>query len=103
MPQSLANVLLHIIFSTKNRQLIIDESIERELNAYVATVSKTSGCPAVKIGCASDHIHILCNMSRTLTIAKLVETIKSDSSAWMKSKGPQYAEFYWQSGTERSP
>ena len=98
MSQSLANVLLHVIFSTKNRDPFIDETIAPELYAYMATALDTFGCPAVKIGGASDHVHILCNLSRTKTIANLVETAKTDSSSWLKTKGPQFTRFYWQSG-----
>ena len=58
MPQSLANVLIHVIFSTKNRYPFIDPGIENELYPYLATACRTCHCPAIKIGGTADHVHI---------------------------------------------
>jgi REP element-mobilizing transposase RayT len=46
----------------------------------------------------SDHVHILCRLSRTLTIAQLVRELKRESSKWIKTKGRDYARFHWQEG-----
>lgn len=98
MAQSLSNILLHIVFSTKNRQPFIDESIERELFKYVATVARTLHCPTHGIGAADDHIHIACSLARTMAVSQLIQEIKQDSSQWMKRQGTSYAEFAWQNG-----
>ncbi len=98
MSQSLANVLIHVIFSTKNRYPFIDPEIANELYHYLATACRTCHCPAHKIGGAADHIHIACSLARTVSIAKLLEEIKSDSSRWIKSKGSRYSGFTWQGG-----
>lgn len=98
MPQSLSNVLLHIVFSTKNRQPWIDAEIEQELFPYLATICNELGCPAHKIGGADDHVHIACSLSRTVEISKLLATIKANSSRWIKSKGPRFEHFAWQNG-----
>ena len=96
--QSLANVLIHLIFSTKNRYPFIDPGIENELYPYLATACRTCRCPALKIGGSADHIHIACSLARTISIAKFLEEIKADSSRWIKTKGPRYAGFAWQNG-----
>jgi putative transposase len=98
MAQSLSNILLHLVFSTKNREPFIDESIERELFKYVATVARTLHCPTHGIGAANDHIHIACTLARTVTVSKLIQEIKQDSSQWMKRQGPAYVDFAWQNG-----
>ena len=98
MPQSLSNVLLHIVFSTKNREPLVDELIEPEVHAYLATVCKSIGCPAHKIGGTDDHVHIACTLSRTVPISSLVQEIKQDSSKWMKTCGEKYRSFAWQNG-----
>ncbi|MDZ4657149.1 MAG: IS200/IS605 family transposase [Bythopirellula sp.] len=98
MPQSLSNILLHVVFSTKHRQPWIDVEIEAELAPYVATFCKTLNCPSHAIGCADDHIHIGCTLSRTITVSKLVQELKQDSSKWLKTKGEKYADFAWQNG-----
>ena len=98
MAQSLSNVLLHRVFSTKNRSPWIDLEIEVELFKYVAGICRELSCPSHKIGGADDHIHIACSLSRTIAISKLVEEIKTSSSKWIKTKGRQYADFGWQNG-----
>ncbi|MCA9238425.1 MAG: IS200/IS605 family transposase [Planctomycetales bacterium] len=98
MPQSLANVLLHVVFSTKRREPWIDEAIESQLHAYLATACHSMECPPHKIGSADDHVHLAVSLGRTTTIAALVQHVKQDSSRWFKTKGPAYAEFAWQNG-----
>jgi REP element-mobilizing transposase RayT len=98
MPQSLANILVHLTFSTKERRPLIRPEVADELYRYLATVSTTCGCPPHKIGGTRDHVHILFSLSRTITVAKFVETVKTDSSKWIKGKGPELAAFAWQNG-----
>ena len=98
MPQSLSCILVHIIFSTKNRVPFIDASLEKELHPYMSSIFNTLGCPARALNGTMDHVHILCSMSRTRTIADVVEEAKTGSSKWAKTKGPQYRKFYWQKG-----
>ena len=98
MAQSLANILVHLIFSTKNRARLIRPDVEDALWRYLAKACKTCGCPAHKIGGTEDHVHIVCNLSRTITVAKLLEEIKKSSSQWIKTEGPQLAQFSWQAG-----
>jgi REP element-mobilizing transposase RayT len=99
MPQSLAHLYVHIIFSTKHRQTFITERIEKELYAYIAKILYDE-CysPAVVIGGDRDHIHILLALSRAWSIAKIVELIKKRSSKWMKTKGRDLSGFQWQTG-----
>lgn len=98
MPQSLVRNYIHIVFSTKNRQPFIDKQIEKELYAYIGGICKNLECNPIIIGGYSDHIHILCLLSRKIALMKLVEETKAHSSKWMKTKGIQYADFYWQNG-----
>jgi putative transposase len=99
MPQSLAKVLLHIVFSTKNRApMLRDSSIRTELHTYVAGVLQSIDCPAIIGGGVEDHVHILCLLSRTRTIAQLLEETKTATSKWIKSKGTAYKDFHWQNG-----
>ncbi len=98
MPQSLSNVLIHLVFSTANRTDWINADIEIEVHSYLATSCRTLGCPCIKIGGTENHVHILCRLSRTITISKLVEQIKTASSKWIKTKGNQYELFAWQKG-----
>jgi REP element-mobilizing transposase RayT len=98
MPQSLSNILLHIVFSTKNRVDSISEEIEAELYAYIASICKSYKCDLIKIGGTSNHIHILCTLARTVSVSTLIEKLKSGSSKWIKTKAEELELFSWQSG-----
>jgi REP element-mobilizing transposase RayT len=98
MPQSLAHVLIHTIFSTKNRQPFIDDNIAPELYDYLGGTCHKLGCTPLKVGGYNDHIHILCGLSRTIAIMDLMEEVKKRSSKWIKGKSEQYNGFYWQDG-----
>lgn len=97
MPQSLSQIYIHLVFSTKIRQPFISDEIGPELYAYMAKVLYDEcKSPAKIIGGMEDHAHILLNLSRTWTMAKVVESVKTSSSKWMKTKGVRL--FSWQSG-----
>ena len=98
MPQSLAKVHLHIVFSTKNREPLIHADVERELYAYMASICEELKCPVSKIAGIEDHVHIACCLSRTITIATLLEEVKRSSSKWIKTKSSAYKKFAWQIG-----
>ena len=98
MPQSLSKILLHIIFSTKNREDFIRPEIESELYAYMASICNEYDCHAHKIGGVENHVHIACNFSRTISVSKLLEYVKKSSSKWIKTKGEIYRNFFWQNG-----
>lgn len=98
MPQSLVKNYMHIVFSTKNRQPFIKEEIQDELYAYIGGICRNLECHTQAIGGVEDHIHILCNLSRKIALMKLLEEVKSHSSKWIKTKGVEYENFYWQRG-----
>jgi REP element-mobilizing transposase RayT len=98
MAQSLANIYVHLIFSTKNREPLIRDELRVELHAYMATVLANLKCPAVLINSVEDHVHILFNLNRTTTLANVVEEVKKSSSKWMKPKRADLAFFSWQAG-----
>ena len=98
MGQSLVNNYIHIVFSTKNRQPFIQPPVEAELHHYLGGICNNLGCQVIKIGGYTDHVHILCMLSRKIALMKLLEEIKSHSSKWIKTKGDSYRNFYWQEG-----
>src|SRR5690606_13352098 len=89
---------VHIVFSTKHRQKLIQESIERELYAYLGGILNRMECLPIKIGGYTDHMHLLCMLSKKHALMKVVEEVKSHSSRWIKTKGEDYKHFYWQNG-----
>ena len=98
MPQSLARLHVHVVFSTKNRERIITDVVRVPLHGYMATVLKNLGCAPVLINSVEDHAHLLFDLSRTVAISRAVEDIKKASSKWIKTQGPEFLDFAWQAG-----
>ena len=89
---------MHIVFSTKNRAPLILPPVEAELHNYLGGICNKLDCSVIKIGGFNDHVHILCLLSKKVTLMKLIEEMKSHSSKWIKTKGVGYENFYWQDG-----
>ncbi len=99
MSQSLSNVLVHIVFSTKERQpLLRDAALRAAMLKYLATVSARLRCPVITVGGVEDHVHVLARQARTMTLADWVKELKRSSSLWAKDPPHQAAVFQWQAG-----
>lgn len=99
MPQSLANVLLHVVFSTKQRKPFLKTPALRDtMTGYLIGTLQNLDCPSIIVTPVADHVHILCNLSRTLSIAKLIQDVKTSSSARIKEEGGAAEDFAWQNG-----
>jgi putative transposase len=98
MPQSLSRILVHLIFSTKDRVPVLSPEIRSELHPYLAVVLREFGCPSLQVGGVEDHVHCLFGLSRTRTVAQVVENVKTTSSKWIKTKGVAFSEYHWQAG-----
>jgi|SRR5689334_15031502 len=96
MPQSLAKVLIHVVFSTKERRPFLRDTVLRaELHSYIGGILNQLDCQSIAVGGVEDHVHGLACLSRTRPVAEMV---KRGSSLWIKQKEPTLAEFAWQSG-----
>jgi putative transposase len=98
MPQSLSKVILHIVFSTKNRECWLESNVRSRMHAYLATICRDLGAELVHVGGVADHVHIVTTLPRTLSQAELVEQIKKMSSKWIKTLDARYRSFFWQRG-----
>jgi putative transposase len=98
MPQSLSKILLHLVFSTKNRQPWIAEPVQPKLHAYLAGACRALGSEAYRVGGTDNHVHIGCTLPRTLAVSTLLEEIKKPSSQWMKQQDGIADGFCWQAG-----
>jgi putative transposase len=98
MSQSFVQIYVHIVFHTKDNIMLIREDIENELFSYLGGILKNYKSIPLQIGGTSDHIHILCTLPKTMTLADLAEAVKKSSSKWIKTKGVHYRNFYWQDG-----
>lgn len=100
MPQSLANVLVHLVFSTRNREPLL-AGVERmqALHAYLGGISARLECPTVAIGGMPDHVHLLARMSRSISLADWVKELKRASTVWIREQPwPDAGAFHWQAG-----
>lgn len=98
MPQSLSKVYAHITFSTKSRKNLIDDKIESKLYSYLGGICKELECNPIQVGGYKNHVHILCLLSKKIAQMDLIQQLKQSSSGWIKTKGEQYSDFYWQNG-----
>jgi putative transposase len=99
MPQSLAKVIVHIVYSTKNREPKLNEpQLRRELYAYNASILSNTDCPVIVMGGVEDHVHILCLLSRKLSIMDVIKKSKTETSKWLKKKEGALQDFQWQAG-----
>jgi putative transposase len=98
MPQSLSYLLTHIVFSTKDRAPVLDVAVRPALHAYLATVARNVDCECFRVGGVADHVHLAVRLSRTITMAQLIEELKTSSSKWLKTQSPALAAFAWQRG-----
>ncbi|PYV86021.1 MAG: transposase [Acidobacteria bacterium] len=88
MPQSLAQILVHLIFSTKNREPILSDDIRPEC----------MDSPSILINSVADRAHVLFHLSKNQPLCNVIEVVKKDSSKWIKTKGKAYRNFHWQNG-----
>jgi REP element-mobilizing transposase RayT len=95
VPQSLSRVLVHLVFSTKNRAPFIAAEHRDRVFEYLGGTLNAIKCPVVIVGGMSDHVHLLFVQARTLSLSEIVEQVKKESSKWVKEVIP---DFYWQNG-----
>ena len=95
MSQSLAQIYLHIVFSTKERrEFLQDRSIRDEMHHYLGGTCNGLDCLVLCVGGVADHVHILCRLGRVISVADLVKELKRESSKWVKTKGADLGEFH---------
>lgn len=98
MPQSLAKVYLHAVFSTKNREPALSPAWRHELFQIIGGLTNNLGCQSLIVGGVEDHVHMLFMLSRTATISDVIKQVKTASSAWVKEAHSRAKPFYWQAG-----
>ena len=99
MSQSLAKIIIHTVFSTKERiPFLRDSDLRRELHKYLGGILKHQDCQPIIVGGVEDHVHLLSTLSRTCEPARMVKEVKRSSSVWIKGRVPDLSDFAWQNG-----
>lgn len=98
MPQSLSKLYIHLVFHIKTTSPVVKEDHIDRMFAYIGQLINTTGCKVLKVGGMPDHIHVMFILSKDMSIAKVVEETKRNSSRWLKTLGSYYNNFEWQGG-----
>jgi REP element-mobilizing transposase RayT len=98
MPQSLSHILIHLIWSTKDRHHWLTPGIQEKTHAFLAEAVRHMDCEAYRVGGVADHVHLAVRLSRTLSVADFVKEVKTASSRWVKTQDASFADFAWQQG-----
>jgi REP element-mobilizing transposase RayT len=98
MPQSLARIYIHLIFSTKYRTRWIPDDVRPALHAYMAAILKDQSCLPVCINTEPDHAHLLFELGRMVRLGTAVGQVKKGSTIWLRSNIQTMEPFRWQSG-----
>lgn len=98
MSQSLSNIVVHLVFSTKGRRPLLRDEERGELHAYITGILRNHDSPLIEINSVRDRAHILFAQSKNHPPAKIIEQAKSSSSGWLKTLSAWYSDFAWQGG-----
>jgi len=98
MSQSLSSVYIHATFGTKYRKHLLNDPVRPELHAYMSGILYNTRCQTTSINSVEDHVHILFRMSKTHSIAYVLEQVKKRSSSWLKVHKEGQPKFTWQRG-----
>src|SRR5688572_15682571 len=96
MAQSLSRILIHIIFSTKDRRPLLKDSFRTDLHCFICGIGRDLGCPIISINSVLDHLHLVTVLSRTVEISTLVREVKSGSSKEFRKR--LIPDLEWQGG-----
>ena len=95
MATTLTKILVHVTFSTKNREPVLSAMHDEELAAYVGGICRRLSSPVLAMNGTPDHVHMLVSLGKTISIADLMLEVKRDSSKWMHARG---MPLDWQDG-----
>ncbi len=98
MPHSFTHILIHYIFSTKDRQPFLTDDIRPRIFGYMGGIARKNDIQPQIIGGVEDHVHMLVLLPKTLSIAKAIQLIKGGTSKWIHDEFPQLQHFAWQIG-----
>src|SRR5262245_53530647 len=98
MPQSYTCLHYHFVFSTKNRDPLISETIRERLRKYLARIVRGAKGIPVQIGGTDDHMHLLVTLRQERSISDFMRELKASSSRWVHDTFPDRSDFAWQTG-----
>ncbi len=98
MAHALTNVLVHVVFSTKNRQKDLRREIQQALRDWMTQTITEQGGATLATGFGLDHAHVLLRLPSDKALSEIVQRIKGSSSRRLKLEFPDLRGFSWQAG-----
>ena len=98
MSQTLVSLLVHVVFSTKNRADLITPDVEPDLFAYLSGILNHQESRCLAVGGTANHVHLLVSLSKNQALSHVIGELKKSSSKWIKTKGTRFRSFGWQDG-----
>jgi putative transposase len=102
MPHSYTSIMVHVVFSTKDRKPHLHTALEERLYPYLGGILRELGGKLFTVNGVEDHLHLLAAMTATMSVAEVVGKIKGSSSKWVHETFPDRSRFAWQRGTLHS-
>ncbi len=98
MSQSLSKILVHAVWHIKTTSPEIKKEDRYDLYGYMFGTLESNGCTPICVNGVGNHVHLLFALSKTHSIASVIEKVKTASNKWLKSRGKYYFDFAWQKG-----
>jgi putative transposase len=98
MATTFANLLYHIVFTTKGRLPLISDDLKDPLYAYIGGILRGERGILLEIGGMPDHVHLLVKLKTDIAVAVMVQKIKGKSSKWINERQDHPGDFEWQAG-----
>ena len=98
MPTTHHGILVHVVFSTKQRFKVLSPHWRNELYAMMGAIVQEHKSIILRAGGIEDHVHLLLKTNPSIAIADTVKLIKGNSSRWINDDQKINARFQWQKG-----
>ena len=98
MSHTFASLLIHAVFSTKEREKALTPDLRAKVHSYIGGIARENRMKALAIGGTNDHVHVLLSIPTTVAVADAMKAIKAGSSGWISRTFPKQRHFSWQEG-----
>jgi REP element-mobilizing transposase RayT len=97
MANTYSQISIQAVFAVKGRENIIANYWRDDLHKYISGIINKEA-KSLAVGGWQDHVHIFFGLPPTLSIAKLLQTVKANSSKWINEQNFINGKFQWQEG-----
>jgi putative transposase len=98
VPHTFTSLLVHVVFSTKDRAPDLPPELSARLFPYMGGIVRELKAVPMIVNGPADHIHALLTIPPASSLADLIRVLKTNSSRWVHEQFPERKRFGWQSG-----